>query len=111
MLGLHINRRLIVSRSRQINVTIPKDAVPLLEDFTDKCKNLNLSRSEVLLILMANWCAIDSTSTEKPAALTPKSRVALKPRDPLREALTEGCPAPDPFEPCDPDAQLPEWMQ
>jgi len=43
--------------SKRINVSIPDDAVPLLNDFTDKCKELGLSRSEVLIELMTGWCA------------------------------------------------------
>ena len=46
-----------MSRTKQINVSIPAAQVPLLEEFDAHCKSLGLSRSEVLLELMSNYVA------------------------------------------------------
>ena len=46
--------------AKRINVSIPQDDVPLLDDFDDKCKDLGLPRSEVLVELMYRWAYGDT---------------------------------------------------
>ena len=53
-------------RTKQMNVSIPKASLALLADFTDKCKDLGLSRSEVLIGLMETWCSDSPNPNDGP---------------------------------------------
>ena len=44
-----------MARTKQINVSVPADAVPMLAEFDDCCKDVGLSRSEVLVELMTHY--------------------------------------------------------
>jgi len=81
-------------RTKQINVSIPEASVPLLLDFTDKCKELGLTRSEVLIELMTGWCA-DGEVTHGPFTSV--------------ESLMDSLNSPEHDEHASNDP-LPEWM-